>query len=65
MPKHIRDLTEVTVDTFKRTLDKFLIKLPDEPHIPGMYQRRSKTNSLVDVLPTWNVDRGRAFNCPS
>ena len=65
IPKSIRELTNVSVEVFKKALDKYLLKLPDEPHLPGLNQRRSRTNSLIDVVPTWNVDRGRAFNCPS
>ena len=31
MPKHLRNITEVTTDTFKRHLDKWLFKIPDQP----------------------------------
>ena len=65
MPMEIRNLAGVTVAAFKEALDKYLLKIPDEPHIPGTTQRRHKTNCLVDVIKTWNVDRGRALNCSS
>lgn len=62
MPRRIRDVTNQDLATFKSTLDKYLLQLPDEPHIPGAYVRRSKTNSLVDVVKTWRMDRGRAYH---
>ena len=66
MPKSIRNITEKDVNYFKQELDKFLTNIPDEPNILGhQYQRRSKTNSLVDMIGTWNMERGRAFNCSS
>ena len=65
IPKHIRDTTGTQIDSFKKALDKFLMQVPDEPHVPSHPHRRAKTNSLVDVIRTWNLDRGRALNCSS
>ena len=65
MPKHIRDSTNMNTDSFKKALDKFLLQVPDEPYVQGHLQRRSKSNSLLDVIGTWNLDRGRALNCSS
>ena len=66
MPKYIRNICGKDVNCFKNALDKFLTKIPDEPHILGQqYQRRSKSNSLVDMIGTWNLERGRALNCSS
>ena len=65
MPKHIRDSTNTSLDSFKRTLDQYLTKLPDEAHVPAHPPRRAKSNSLLDVIGTYNLDRGRAFNCSS
>ena len=65
IPKHIRNITNTNTESFKKALDKFLIQVPDEPHIPSHPQRRAKSNSLVDAVGTWNLDSGRAFNCSS
>ena len=35
LPRNIRDLNGCSVKTFKSELDKFLLKLPDSPLIPG------------------------------
>ena len=50
LPAEVRNVTGCSVDSFKRNLDKFLQKVPDEPLIPGYTaQRRSDTNSLLDM----------------
>ena len=55
LPKNVRDLSNVNVDTFKRQLDKFLQDLPDEPPIPG-YHRRALSNSVVDQVALMRAD---------
>ena len=35
LPRNIRDLKGCSVEKFKSELDKFLLKLPDAPLIPG------------------------------
>ena len=51
MPKSVRNLTNVSLDTFKRALDKFLNFVPDEPQIPGYTaQRRASSNSLIAMI---------------
>ena len=35
LPKSIRNLTKISVEEFKLSLDKFLQTLPDEPKLPG------------------------------
>ena len=52
MPKHIRDSSNINIDSVKKALDKFLLQLPDEAHVPGHPSRRSKSNSLLDVIGT-------------
>ena len=53
LPKHIRDISGVSVDTFKRRLDKILKKYPDEPRCSSngcytdMHGRAS--NSITDL----------------
>ena len=51
MPKHLRNITEVTTDTFKRHLDNWLLKIPDQPKCRG-YARlvSSKSNTLYDQV---------------
>ena len=65
MPKHIRDSSNISIDSFKKSLDKFLCQIPDEPHVQGHTQRQSKSNSLLDIIGTWNLNRGRTLNCSS
>ena len=52
LPKYLRNVTDVTVDTFKKKLDSYLVQLPDEPTVDGYYGRRAAcSNSLLDVIP--------------
>ena len=49
MPKEIRNISGVSTDTFKKHLDNWLAKLPDEPGFPGYRtQRRANSNSILD-----------------
>ena len=49
LPKCLRNLTGVSIDTFKNNLDKFLKSIPDEPLIPGYTKYRSvDANSIID-----------------
>ena len=50
LPQEVRNLTGCTVETFKRSLDKFLRDVPDEPQIPGYTSmRRAETNSIIHM----------------
>jgi len=52
LPKSIRNVTGVSVNSFKRKLDHFLAQLPDQPTVDGYYGLRSfSSNSLVDIIP--------------
>ena len=52
IPRDLRDMTSVTVDTFKAGLDGWLSTLPDKPTSP-VRQRAAITNSRIDqVWPT-------------
>ena len=44
----LRDF-EGSVDTFKASLDSFLLKVRDQPKIPS-YHQSSDSNSLVDQI---------------
>lgn len=51
LPKHIRDITGVRVETFKLHLDKLLSKIPDQPSVTGYAgQRAAATNSITDQI---------------
>ena len=52
MPKHIRDMTNVSIAKFKRALDAHLALIPDHPLIVG-YTARKQTvnNSIVNNMP--------------
>ena len=55
LPKSIRNVTGVSVNTFKRKLDHFLSQLPDQPTVDGYYGLRAcSSNSLVDIIPQMN-----------
>ena len=48
MPKHLREITGVTVDTFKKHLDEWLMRdVPDQPKCDGYAGSvAAKTNSI-------------------
>ena len=51
LPKEIRNMSSVTIETFKRHLDKTLASIPDQPSVPGYAgQRSAATNSLLDQI---------------
>ena len=49
LPKEIRNLSGVSVNSFKSELDTWLTQIPDQPTIPGR-QRAALTNSLIDQV---------------
>ena len=49
LPRELRGLDCVTVDTFKARLDAWLATIPDQPTIPGR-QRAAASNSLLDQV---------------
>ena len=51
LPKSIRNITNVTVDTFKHHLDKLLSTVPDQPGVPGYVgSRAAASNSILDQM---------------
>ena len=63
LPKSVRNLTGKNVDTFKRALDNFLAKLPDEPLLPGYTQhRRASSNSLIQIIPYHKQSAVRSYS---
>ena len=52
LPKKVRNISDVSVDTFKHNVDMFLRSIPDQPSVPGyVAQRAAATNSLRDMVP--------------
>ena len=62
LPRHIRDITGVSVDVFKRNLDKVLNQYPEEPRCSatGLYTNAHgrKSNSIYDLSKNMEV-KGR------
>ena len=60
LPASIRNMTGCTVDSFKRSLDRYLSTVPDEPQVRGYTSiRRSETNSLLNMKPIlWQWHNG-------
>ena len=57
LPRELRNLSDVSVDVFKRYLDKILCKLPDMPTVPGYAGcRATRSNSLLDIVPAHNYN---------
>nr|XP_053639703.1 WAS/WASL-interacting protein family member 3-like [Cherax quadricarinatus] len=49
LPENIRNMAATSVEAFKRKLDKYLHKVPDQPGCDGYVgQQASSSNSLVD-----------------
>ena len=58
LPKKIRNITSVSVDTFKYHLDKLLTNIPDQPGVPGYAgSRAAVTNSIIDQICISGVGR--------
>ena len=52
LPKHIRNLTNVSLLGFKKNLDEFLSTIADEPLSSGYTAgRRAESNSLIHMIP--------------
>ena len=48
LPKYLRDVTKCAQDEFKKKLDEYLTRVPDEPKIGGlMPQNFQQSNSLL------------------
>ena len=49
LPVSLRNMTECSVDVFKRALDNFLETIPDQPRVPGLTKYCVRGgNSLTD-----------------
>ena len=65
LPRYLRDMTEVTLDTWKDSLDKLLSLVPDQPHtvetIPGLckFHTSDPFNSLLHWLPYLKLNNRR------
>ena len=60
LPKSIRNIRNAKVEVFKKALDNWLQKIPDEPSVEGYTKFRSKnSNSIMDQNP-----KGWRFSSP-
>ena len=50
LPAHIRNISSDNVQLFKKNLDDFLSKIPDQPTVAGQ-GRAAETNSLLHQIP--------------
>ena len=58
LPMKIRNVTGVSVETFKPHLDKLLTNIPDQPGVPGYAgSRAAATNSITDQIRYSGVGR--------
>ena len=49
LPRYLRNLNDVTTETLKNRLDKFLKSVPDKPNLDH-YRTAADTNSVDDKL---------------
>ena len=55
MPKHLREITGVTVDTFKKHLDEWLMReVPDQPKCDGYAAKVAATSNSICHQYTYN-----------
>ena len=51
LPKEVRNITGVSVETFKLHLDRCLTNIPDQPSVPGYSgQRAAASNSIIHQI---------------
>ena len=56
LPSELRNMTNYSSESFKKTLDKFLKTIPDEPQTHAYtYIRRAEYNSLLYAIPLTTV----------
>ena len=55
IPRKLRNMTGVNLDTFKRHLNKWMLKVPDKPKCKGYAKFvRARSNALCDqVMVRW------------
>ena len=55
LPRHVRNASEISLETFKRTVDKCLGQIPDEPQLPNYtIYRRAPSNSIIHMIQNLN-----------
>ena len=59
MPRHIRELTKCSQEDFKKTLDTFLSKIPDNPKIQGLVPAALTPESKPSNSLLFQVDWSR------
>ena len=55
IPRKLRNMTGVTLDTFKRHLDRWMLRVPDQPKCNGYVKFvKARSNALCDqVMVRW------------
>ena len=65
LPHNLRNLTDITLDTFKSRLDTFIQLVPDNPSVPGLYpapvckNTNRQSNDLADWIDFLHLDNRR------
>ena len=59
IPPDLRDLN-LSLDSFKSKLDKFLMKIPDKPTAPN-YHQASRSNSIVNQIEAMRGEEASIF----
>ena len=54
IPQVMRNKTGCSVVTFKNSLDKYLMNIPDQPRLPG-YPNTTTSNSILDMIKIINA----------
>ena len=63
LPKHVRNITDAKVPTFKAALDSYLSTVPDQPQLPRYTAyRHASSNSLIHMVHVNNIS---AVGCSS
>jgi hypothetical protein len=56
LPKDVRNISNCSIDCFKRKLDAFLQKIDDTPLVRGYTSgRRTESNSLTHMIPYYTL----------
>ena len=62
LPPKIRNMTGCSIDDFKFALDQFLMKIPDEPNVPGAEYTPTACNQVTGKPSNSLVDQVKSVN---
>ena len=58
LPARVRDIPNCSTDIFKRSLDRYIATILDEPQIHGYTAfRKADTNSLLDMTQAGDIEK--------